>query len=187
MENTKLDKLVNDGLNANDNGFCTVIALAVAFDKTYQEAAQIMRGYGRRYRKGMHRHAMEYAIQTEALKHGYSYSVYDSEHVRDGEIRVNAHRRRTEVSVQEKFGVVGKMTVNNCLRYLNPKKKYIIGVRGHAVAVAEGKVQDWTEGRRHQVKHIIELDAPSESPQKPEIKPIIKKASMSLDDMISLL
>jgi len=45
---------------------------------------------------------------------------------------------------------------------------------------------DWTEGRRHQVQQIIEL-TPNESYIEPVIEPIIKKVSMSLEDMISSL
>ena len=184
---TKVMKLVNEGENNNDTNFCTVISLAVAFGKTYAESNDYLRANaGRRKRKGLSRDKFEYAIKKLAGTSGYGYNVFDSNHVGTGSIRVNCHRPRSALSVQEKFGIRGKMTVNNCLRYLSPKKNYIIGVRGHAVGVAGGKVLDWTEGRRHQVQQIIEL-TPNESYIEPVVEPIIKKASMSLEDMISSL
>ena len=40
-------------------------------------------------------------------------------------------------------------TVNRCEYELQMSASYLIWVRGHILAMIDGKVQDWTKGRRH--------------------------------------
>lgn len=181
----KYEKLFEVGKAQGDTNFCTVISTAVAFDKSFDEANQFLRAEaGRRFRSGPTWKNFQKAVRKLADDRGWEIKTYNS-------IRHNSRFSgdKTEFTIQDRFTNGETMTVNNCLRYLNPKKRYILGVSGggHALAVEGGKIQDWTNGRRHQVMKIMQIEGDYESPQKPEIKPIIKKASMSLDDMISLL
>ncbi|HCH32649.1 MAG TPA: hypothetical protein DE045_06895 [Oceanospirillaceae bacterium] len=48
-------------------------------------------------------------------------------------------------------------TVATIERYLNPAKRYVITVRGHALAAANGKIEDWSEGRRYRIQNVWEV------------------------------
>ena len=54
--------------------------------------------------------------------------------------------------------VFGKrITVNQAPNYLL-KGKYLLFVSGHVLAMVDGEVLDWTQGRRHQVKGYLKID-----------------------------
>lgn len=40
---------------------------------------------------------------------------------------------------------------------LDPTKRYIIEYSGHVAAYVNGKIEDWTEGRRYRVRGIVEI------------------------------
>ena len=48
-------------------------------------------------------------------------------------------------------------TIATLMHHLDPTKRYVCNVRGHALAVAGGKVQDWSEGRRHRIQNVWEI------------------------------
>jgi len=54
------------------------------------------------------------------------------------------------------------VTVNSVAKFLKPSRKYLIHVRGHALAYANGEVQDWTADRKHRIEAVycVGLDAP---------------------------
>lgn len=41
-----------------------------------------------------------------------------------------------------------------------PKGFYIVWVRGHILAMVDGKVLDWTDGRKHRVVKVWKITAP---------------------------
>lgn len=137
-------QLAEDGINKGDTNFCTVIATAVVFDKSYEDANDYLKLHAKRpHRSGPTWENFEKAIKKLAVARGYNYKRYTR-----SEIRTMA---------------IGKtMTVGNCLRYLNPKKRYVIGVRGHALSYKDGKIQDWTSGRRHRINKIFEVEVPAD-------------------------
>ena len=47
--------------------------------------------------------------------------------------------------------------VRTVTRQLDPKKIYRVHVRGHALAVRYGKVEDWSEGSARRVQEIFEI------------------------------
>jgi hypothetical protein len=48
-------------------------------------------------------------------------------------------------------------TVASLAQYCDPKKRYMCQVRGHVLAVVNGKVEDWSEGRRFGIKQVWEI------------------------------
>lgn len=66
---------------------------------------------------------------------------------------------------------VGASTVTSAARRLDPAKKYLIKVRRHLIAFAEGKIQDWTEGRRHRIISILEVTGQNDLP--PRTAPVV--------------
>lgn len=81
------------------------------------------------------------------------------------------------VNVTQDVVVAGGRTVKTVERVLNPKGKYLIIVRGHLLAYADGQIQDWAQGRKHRPRKILMLkDGNSpESPLKNEPKKKIFK------------
>jgi hypothetical protein len=48
-------------------------------------------------------------------------------------------------------------TVTTLPHHLDPSKRYVCNVKGHALAVANGKVEDWSEGRRYRIQNVWEI------------------------------
>ena len=67
------------------------------------------------------------------------------------------------------------MTVGNCTNYLNPRKSYIVFVRGHAVGVSNNIVHDWSQGTKRPVLDIFEV---TDTERKAKIKPVEKVFKM---------
>ena len=66
------------------------------------------------------------------------------------------------------------MTVNNCMQYLNPKKRYILYTTNHAVGVKNGIVHDWSHGKKKPVADLIEITCNDDS----EVKRVEKVFKM---------
>lgn len=58
-----------------------------------------------------------------------------------------------------------RITVNKIGLYY-PNGKYIAITRTHALALVDGKVQDWTEGRKHQVLFVMKIEETSKGERK---------------------
>jgi len=48
-------------------------------------------------------------------------------------------------------------TVTTLEAAVSPSRRYICFVRGHVLAVVNGKIEDWTEGRKYRVQTVIEV------------------------------
>ena len=137
-----------------DNGFCMVLATAVAFEEDVEEMQKLYAKHGRRHKTGTAwqttRKVMEFLEQKHTefkLKRYYDPDKRMKKAIGGGEV----------IDINELSG--GKtITPNNCWQYLDSTKNYIMFCHGHAIGVREGKVIDWTEGRRHRITAIIEVD-----------------------------
>ena len=67
------------------------------------------------------------------------------------------------------------MTVGNCTNYLNPRKRYIVFVREHAVGVKNGIVHDFTQGSKRRVIDLFEV---TDTKSRAESKPVEKVFKM---------
>jgi hypothetical protein len=129
---------------------CVVRAISIAAQLPYNEAHTICARAGRKPRHGMHtRRAIEVLNQLD-----------------------NYH---TDMIVPRKPGG-GRYTVKTIGRAF-PRGRYVCVVSGHALAIVDGEVCDWTNGRQHRVKFMFKVEN-SNAPASVETpKPRVAKPS----------
>jgi len=107
---------------------CTVKALSVTTGRTYQDCHNALRMAGRKRRRGASMKIMQEA--AEAL--GYYFE-----------------RRHSPISAK---------TVTSAER--DPalsSGNIVLLTRGHVAGMSDGKVIDWTKGRRHRIKAVFDV------------------------------
>jgi hypothetical protein len=77
-----------------------------------------------------------YAVATDLL--GYSVTEY----FRGVEVPPWVNRCKTPITAEKN---------------LPPKGGFILRVKRHAIGARDGKIHDWTEGRRHRIRSIIQV------------------------------
>ena len=113
----------------NETADCSVISMSIATGKSYEECHKAFKEAGRKDRRGVGLGMIENVLQQFGF---------------NNEIKVCA----TELGK--------RITVNQAGKYLKDGK-YIAVTRNHALAIVNGVVHDWTEGRRHQVKFFYKV------------------------------
>jgi hypothetical protein len=109
---------------------CTVKAIAIATNTPYIKAHHVMDDLGRVKRRGIRASLWESTFAKETLaKLNYSHTVVKSQ----------------------------VKTISTLPNYLDPTKNYVVLVRGHALAVVRGVVQDFTAGSKRRVLSIWEV------------------------------
>jgi len=114
-----------------ENNDCTVKAVAIACQVTYDEAHGYLKSLGRKWGRGHH---------WAGNGHGYTERL-------------------------DKLGIEGEeiefksKTVKTLARELT-KGHYMVKVRGHVLAIIDGKVEDWTAGRQHRVLKVMKIKNP---------------------------
>ncbi len=134
LSRTTYKKCMEESAKRNEDNDCSVKAVAIAGRVTYDLAHKTLEMYGRRHRKG----ASVGAIAAAFMSIQASMIEID----RDKLIKRNGGRT---------------LTVNNIVQHLSKSKNYVLYIAGHILAVKNGQVQDWTEGRRHHVTSIYEI------------------------------
>lgn len=115
-------------VNYKDKNFCTVAALAMTLDWSFGKAHRHMAKHGRKNKRGMFERDWAPAIAEAAIKAGKRFIAGDWHRRADG---------RT-------------MTLKRFCRE-HPTGTYYVKVSGHAVAIVDGVMHDWTAdtaGRR---------------------------------------
>jgi len=133
---------------------CTVKALALVTDSTYDEAHAVMKARGRRKGKGANMGLWLPAVNDLGHHH----------------VTVTGHFE-------------GK-TVNSLEKELPKGKKFFVLVNAHLCAFDGNEIVDWTKGRRHRVKQVYhiakeEKDLMEENKYRPKVERISR-----LDDII---
>lgn len=106
---------------------CTVKALTAATGRTYDDCHKALAKQGRKNRRGCNFHT----VGTRAAKDlGFLMETVDWRDY-DAKTCISAERDR-------------KLA----------KGKFVLQVRGHVAAMVDGKVIDWTEGRRHRIRAV---------------------------------
>lgn len=132
------EQIKNTNTYQTDNNSCTVVASAIAFNTDYKEMTEYYRANGRRRGRGIqHTHAVKLVVRLSEEK-GLEYKRMNKTDI------VHLTRGKT-------------MTVNNCTKYLDSSKNYVMFSRGHAIGVRQGKVEDWTKGSKRPVVEMIEI------------------------------
>lgn len=73
---------------------------------------------------------------------------------------IESHTNLTFVKKINKNGTsyYGQATLNQVLKKLDPKKKYLLTLRGHTIAYVDGQVYDKSNfGKKHRVQDILEI------------------------------
>lgn len=116
-----------------DRAFCTVAALALTLDWSFGKAHRWMAKHaGRKNRRGVYMRDWLPAIQLAAEKVGKRFESYDG------------------IRCQTYTGLPTTMTLNRFCKE-HPTGIYYVQVNGHALAVVNGEMLDWTAdtaGRR---------------------------------------
>jgi hypothetical protein len=122
----------------DDTNHCTVTATAYALNILWSEAQSLLAGMGRK-RKG--------GFSTWRIAHHNLTKLY-------GEVR-EAQWFYNESAVWK--GKRAGMTVKTFLRKCDKSKRYLITVSGHAMAVVDGKLCDWSNNLNRRVRYIFEV------------------------------
>lgn len=152
----------------NDNNQCTIVASSVAFNMDYKKVHKFYMSNGRKKNRGLLPFHTERIMQELAKTEGYKITLFRPTY--NGDIRkwvsgshdysrdYRYYRPKFIPDNKEQLCIIDKnITPNNQSDYL-PADNYILGVRGHVIGVKNGIVNDWTEGRKHQVKRIYRIE-----------------------------
>ena len=161
METDKYKKLKADSNINNDRACCTVLAGCVAFDLSYEQGYRLLERHGGRRKSD--------GLNTRDCWTGYN-AINKFLGLKD-RFKIEWIDR---LDIKRMTG--GKtMTVGNCTNYLNPRKRYIVFVREHAVGVKNGIVHDFTQGSKRRVIDLIEV---TDTKSRAESKPVEKVFKM---------
>ena len=124
-------KMVADRMGETND--CTVKALAITAGISYEDAHALMASVGRKTGKGA-----------------------------NGEMILKALSKTLNVTLTPKNvktckGEYGKRLTPNVFARMHPKGKFYCITRNHALAIVDGKVEDWTAGRKHQIRCFVEV------------------------------
>jgi hypothetical protein len=125
----KFEAMCAVGKQLGERRDCTVKAIALAAGLEYVEALEALASAGRKSKRGASCIVIKRALDTLG-------------------IRVYEHAPRK--------GGGGQYTVKTIPRVL-PAGKHIVIVKGHALAVVDGEVLDWSEDRKHRVHTVYTL------------------------------
>lgn len=131
MSKAKYERMSRLSSSMGEYNDCVPKAIALAARIPYSEALAICALAGRRKGRGV---STETALQVLELKHPT--------------IRVDVTRPEQPNGSRYTMTTIGKV----CQRGY-----YIAVVDGHAAAVINGEVCDWTEGRRNRVKRLYRI------------------------------
>jgi len=56
------------------------------------------------------------------------------------------------------LGEIAPCTISTVSRHLREGRLYMIGTSGHIIAAEGRQIRDWTEGRKHRVLFIVEME-----------------------------
>ena len=161
MKTEKYKKLLQVSNEMKDDNSCTVLAGCVAFNLKYEQGYRLLEKYGNRVRGDGVTTANcwnSYKVINEFLGLKNRFSI---EWLRTNRIKSMAGGKT--------------MTVGNCTNYLNPRKSYIVFVRGHAIGVSNNIVHDWSQGTKRPVIDIFEV---TDTESRAKVKPVEKVFKM---------
>lgn len=114
----------------NETNDCAVIAVSIVCQKPYDDVHKVFMQVGRKCRRGVSRDMIFRAIKiVTGAEPEYKFAYHE-------------------------FGK--RVTVSKVGNFLN-RGRYVAITRNHCLAVVDGNVQDWTDGRRHQVQTFMKV------------------------------
>ena len=128
-------KLAEKSEKFNEDRDCSVKAVAIVCNASYEEAHAALKKAGRKNRKGANMPMIVAAIRSLG-----AYIEFEG-------LEADKHKGTNQ----------RKCPVSRIASRLPKKGRFLALTCNHIVAVVDGEVLDWTEGRRHQVKFTWEV------------------------------
>lgn len=131
------------GKELNERNDCTIVALTIVTNKPYEECKSTLESHGKRRRQGCKR-----SIQLKALKTlGFKTRNINPEHFLNQYPEVHKRQLKNITTHQpDRFPHV-----------FRDGRTYLLYNPNHVAAMINGKVHDWTRGRRRKVVQILEV------------------------------
>jgi hypothetical protein len=126
-----------DSLAMREANDCSVCAVSVACQIPYKEAHEYLRSLGRPKGRGWY---WRTHLRGQRLISGYV----------DNLKRIGFEHEQIE------FKSKTVATIGKELR----EGHYLVHVKGHVLALVNGKVEDWSEGRRHRILNVVRIKNP---------------------------
>lgn len=134
MIKTKYEELAKIGhKHYNDTNFCSVIAVATICRISFGKARMKLSEMGRQHRRG----SITPWINSVIQKRGYNLEFMQSDYA----VWKNEFEGHHVKTMPKKL----------------PKGDYLIYVRGHVLAMVDGKINDWSEDRALRVKSVYKV------------------------------
>lgn len=125
----------NEADKRGERNDCAVKALAIAAGMPYGVAHLLFKKYGRKDRRGTRRYITKLVVNYLKEHHGFTSIPLRDPRKADGS-------RFTMKTIGQRYY----------------RGRYLVFVSGHVAAMIDGKIEDWTEGRRHRVTEIWSLE-----------------------------
>lgn len=135
---------------------CSVKAVALATGTQYAKVHYEFAKQGRKQGRGTHR------WQQEAVLAAFGFELK----------LVHSHRAGLSWALPEEQVLKNKFkakTVTTLERELPSRGVFLVYTRGHMLCARGGKILDWTQGRRHQIKEVYRV-VKSKTPEPIRIK-----------------
>ena len=144
----QFDKLSEDPLAKKDRNNCTVMATSLLCDIPYNTAYNACRDVGRR----KHNHGMTYGEVNKVIKSlGFKLEEVSTR----SRAPWNGNKWTVDFEPRQPNG--HGYTCKSIHKLLPNKGKYLLCFRGHVCAYVDGKVEDWTNGRKHRVTKVWKI------------------------------
>lgn len=145
LVNTEItyDKLREDAEANNDEGFCAVIAVAIAANIDYATAYDFCKKAGRVHRKGMLTNHIQMALDLAGVDHKHARKTVKGMFAPKSTVRIDCLNQ----------------TFTRVVKELPKDKTFLVLTKRHITAVRNGEIQDWMtdKNNRHIVESCIEI------------------------------
>lgn len=126
------NKLMQSAQAMNETRDCAVKAIAVVGDLSYEDAHTLLELYGRKRKHGTKRYMTRKALKFLDLQ---------------------------TKDVTDQFRDAGAKTVRTLGRVIKNKKgTYLVFTASHVLAVRDGEICDWTDGRLHRIQGVERVE-----------------------------
>ena len=156
---SKINEKISNSFNETND--CVVRALANGCNMNYRQAHAILKRKGRKNRKGTpHKITINVFFQHSKGKiyipSDYDHALEISKRSKKYDVKIVDDANKLGIDMQ--YEIVPKLlTISQFCRKYN-KGRYLVIVRGHALAVVDGVPQDWTStNSRHHIGTFFEV------------------------------
>lgn len=146
----KMEKRSRKWCESND---CTVIALAIATGKTYEQAHGALALRGRNHRKGVLMAAFWKALDDLGFteKEVYRHSLIQNSEILNDYLKDDERER---VNKMRRTRWAKGRTMKSIEAHLPKRGVYLIQTSTHILCVRAGQIHDWTKNRKHRITHV---------------------------------